>query len=285
MTQNANPLKSFYRQPQISIKLPSQERYYTPDVILKTATGEHPVLPMTSMDELAFRTPDSLMNGQATVDVIKSCIPTIVDPWRLVNYDIDTVLIAIRIASYGETMDVNFTVPVSGEQMTQTMNLPALLESIRNQTITDTCTLDNGLIIAVKPLTYKKIVDAQLKTFEQQKLYVQVNQSGMSAEEKTKQFTNSFKLLNDLNFQILTENISRINLPTGESVSDEKQIKEFIKNADARLVKEIEDKLGEIRQLGAIKPVKIKATEEQIRAGVPATFEIPMTVDNSNFFG
>jgi hypothetical protein len=31
--------------------------------------------------------------------------------------------------------------------------------------------------------------------------------------------------------------------------------------------------------------VKIKATEEQIRAGVPATFEIPMTVDNSNFFG
>jgi hypothetical protein len=203
----------------------------------------------------------------------------------LVNYDIDTVLIAIRIASYGETMDVNFTVPVSGEQMTQTMNLPALLESIRNQTITDTCTLDNGLIIAVKPLTYKKIVDAQLKTFEQQKLYVQVNQSGMSAEEKTKQFTNSFKLLNDLNFQILTENISRINLPTGESVSDEKQIKEFIKNADAKLVKEIEDKLGEIRQLGAIKPVKIKATEEQIRAGVPATFEIPMTVDNSNFFG
>ena len=285
MTQNANPLKSFYRQPQISIKLPSQERYYTPDVILKTATGEHPVLPMTSMDELAFRTPDSLMNGQATVDVIKSCIPTIVDPWRLVNYDIDTVLIAIRIASYGETMDVNFTVPVSGEQMTQTMNLPALLESIRNQTITDTCTLDNGLIIAVKPLTYKKIVDAQLKTFEQQKLYVQVNQSGMSAEEKTKQFTNSFKLLNDLNFQILTENIYRINLPTGESVSDEKQIKEFIKNADAKLVKEIEDKLGEIRQLGAIKPVKIKATEEQIRAGVPATFEIPMTVDNSNFFG
>ena len=77
MTENTNPLKRYYRQPQISIQLPSRERYYPDDVVQKTTTREHPVLPMTAMDELAFRTPDSMMNGQASVDVIKSCIPTI----------------------------------------------------------------------------------------------------------------------------------------------------------------------------------------------------------------
>ena len=34
-----------------------------------------------------------------------------------------------------------------------------------------------------------------------------------------------------------------------------------------------------------MKPIKVKATEEQIKKGVPATFEVPITFDNSNFFG
>jgi hypothetical protein len=284
MTENANPLKRFYRQPQISIKLPSQEKYYTPDVVLKTATGEHPVLPMTSMDELALRTPDSLMSGQATVDVIKSCIPTIIDPWRLVNYDVDTVLLAIRIASYGETMDMDFSVPGTGEKMTQTINLPALLDTIRNQTIMDTCTLISGLTIKIKPLSYKQIADSQIKTFEQQRLYAQVSQSNLSDEEKAKQFTSGFKQLSELNTSLLVNNIDSIILPTGESVSDSAQIKDFINNANSTTVKELEEKLVDMRLQGSIKPLKIKATEDQIKAGVPATYEVPLTFDNSNFF-
>jgi hypothetical protein len=264
--------------------LPSQEKYYTPDVVLKTATGEHPVLPMTSMDELALRTPDSLMSGQATVDVIKSCIPTIIDPWRLVNYDVDTVLLAIRIASYGETMDMDFSVPVTGEKMTQTINLPALLDTIRNQTIVDTCTLISGLTIKIKPLSYKQIADSQIKTFEQQRLYAQVSQSNLSDEEKAKQFTSGFKQLSELNTSLLVNNIDSIILPTGESVSDSAQIKDFINNANSTTVKELEEKLVDMRLQGSIKPLKIKATEDQIKAGVPATYEVPLTFDNSNFF-
>ena len=32
---------------------------------------------MTAKDEMMFKTPDALLNGQATVDVIQSCIPAI----------------------------------------------------------------------------------------------------------------------------------------------------------------------------------------------------------------
>ncbi len=284
MTENANPLKRYYRQPQISIQLPSRERYYSAAVLQKTATGEHPVLPMTAMDELAFRTPDSMMSGQATVDVIKSCIPTIIDPWQLVNYDIDTVLIAIRIASYGETMDVTSTVPNTNESITHTVNLPQLLDQIRRDQITDQCALQGGLTIQVSPLTYRQITESQLKTFEQQKIYAQVSQSQMTAEEKTRRFTESFKILSDLNTNLLISNIQKIMLPSGESVSDKIQIKEFIENADAKIVKELENKLVDIRQQGSIKPIRIKASEEQIKAGAPATYEVPITFDNANFF-
>jgi hypothetical protein len=284
MTENTNPLKRYYRQPQISIQLPSKARYYAADVVETTTTGEHPVLPMTAIDELAFRTPDSMMNGQATVDVIKSCIPTILDPWQLVNYDIDTVLIAIRIASYGETIDVTSGVPGTNESVTHTVSLPQMLEQLRNIEVTDTCELKDGLKITVSPLTYKQITESQLKTFEQQRIYAQVSQSQMTAEEKTKRFTDSFKILSELNMSLLISNIDRITLPAGESVTDREQIKQFVENADAKLIKELENKLIDIRQQGSIKPFKAKATEEQIKAGAPATYEVPITFDNANFF-
>jgi hypothetical protein len=284
MTENTNPLKRYYRQPQISIQLPSKARYYAADVVETTTTGEHPVLPMTAIDELAFRTPDSMMNGQATVDVIKSCIPTILDPWQLVNYDIDTVLIAIRIASYGETIDVTSGVPGTNESVTHTVNLPQMLEQLRNIEVTDTCELKDGLKITVSPLTYKQITESQLKTFEQQRIYAQVSQSQMTAEEKTRRFTDSFKILSELNMSLLISNIDRITLPSGESVTDREQIKQFVENADAKLIKELENKLIDIRQQGSIKPFKAKATEEQIKAGAPATYEVPITFDNANFF-
>ena len=284
MTENTNPLKRYYRQPQISIQLPSKSRYYAADVVETTTTGEHPVLPMTAIDELAFRTPDSMMNGQATVDVINSCIPTILDPWQLVNYDIDTVLIAVRIASYGETIDVTSGVPGTNESATHTVSLPQMLEQLRNIEVTDTCELKDGLKITVSPLTYKQITESQLKTFEQQRIYAQVSQSQMTAEEKTKRFTDSFKILSELNMSLLISNIERITLPSGESVTDREQIKQFVENADAKLIKELENKLIDIRQQGSIKPFKAKATEEQIKAGAPATYEVPITFDNANFF-
>jgi len=284
MAENTNPLERYYRQPQISIQLPSKQKYYLETVVQKTATGEHPVLPMTAMDELAFRTPDSMMNGQATVDVIKSCIPTIQDPWQLVNYDIDTVLVAIRIASYGETMDVTSGVPGTNVSATHTVNLPQMLDQLRNVQIADTCVLKDGLKITVTPLTYKQITESQLKTFEQQKIFTQVSQSEMSAEEKTKRFIDSFKILSELNMNLLINNINNITLPSGESVNNREQIRRFIENADAKLIKELENKLIDIRQQGSIKPFKVKATEEQIKAGAPATYEVPITFDNANFF-
>ena len=284
MTDNTNPLKRYYRQPQISIQLPSKQKYYTETVVQKTVTGEHPVLPMTAIDELSFRTPDSMMSGQSTVDVIRSCIPTILDPWQLVNYDIDTVLIAIRIASYGETMDVTATVPVTNEQMTHTINLPQVLDNLRREQITDTCVMKDGLTIQIRPLTYRQITQSQLKTFEQQKIYSQVAQSEMTTEDKTKKFMDGFKILSELNMDLLVGNIDLIRMPTGESVNDKEHIKQFIQNADARMIKELETKLAEMRQQGSIKPIRIKATEEQIKAGSPVSYDVPITFDNANFF-
>jgi len=283
MTENTNPLNKYFRQPSIYVSLPSGGAY-PPHVVTPSQTGELGVMPMTAKDEIRFKTPDALMNGQGVVDVIQSCVPDIKDAWQIRSYDLDTILVAIRIATYGETMDINFTVPGAKEQVSHSINLPAILDELRGTKVDSDIFLKDGLKIAIRPLTYKDMTTTSLKTFQQQKMYGAIQDSQLSDEEKATRFNEAFKTLTDLNASILLKNIEKITMPDGTEITDPTHIKEFVENANATLIKEIEDNLQKVRGQGAVKPLKLKATEDQIKKGAPATYEVPVTFDTSNFF-
>jgi len=283
MTENNNPLNKYFRQPAIYISLPSGASY-PPHVVTPTATGEFAVMPMTARDEIKFKTPDALMNGQGVVDVIQSCIPDIKDAWQVKSTDLDSILIAIRIATYGETMDITFDVPGIKEKASHTLNLPALLDEIRNDKMQETLVMKDGLEFTLNPLTYRDMTQASLQTFQQQRIYSSVASSELADEEKSKRFNESFRVLTELNDKILQSNVNKIKTPEGTETSDPAQIKEFFENANTAIVNELQDKLEVIRKAGTVKPLKIKATDEQIKAGAPATYEVPVTFDTANFF-
>lgn len=279
-----NPLQKYYRQPAIYIKLPSKGRFYSPEVYEPTTTGEIPILPMTAKDEINFKTPDAMMNGQATVDVIKSCVPNIKDPWEVVNYDMDTILLAIRIATYGETMDLKYNVPVTGTQSEHTINLPALLEDLARANIKDEATTSKGFTIYMEPLNYKKLTKVYLANYEAQKMYSALDSQIITDEDKNKVFRDTMDKINKVNFSLLLDGIKKIITPDKSEVTDRKQIMEFCNMTDAKTVDEIQKLLTELRTQTQIPPLKIKASEEQIKKGVPSTFEVPLTFDQSNFF-
>ncbi len=283
MPENSNPLNKYFRQPAVFVTLPSGGDY-PPHVLTPSQTGEFGVQPMTARDEIIFKTPDALMNGQGIVDVIQSCVPNIKDAWQISNYDLDSILIAIRIATYGETMSINFTVPGTTEKVDHTLNLPSLLEQIKTVAVKNEVVLKDGLKITVRPLTYRDMTTTALKTFTQQKLYSTVQNAELAPEERVKRFNESFKALTDLSHTILLKNVSRITTIEGAEVTDPIQIKEFVEKANAVLIKELQDKLIELRTQGAVQPIKLKATEEQIKKGAPASYEIPVTFDTANFF-
>ena len=284
MVETANPLNKYYRQPSIYISLPSGGKQYSSAVYTNTNTGEIPILPMTAKDEMTFKTPDAMINGQATVDVIRSCCPNILDPWQLVNYDLDTVLLGIRIATYGETMDMTVTVPGINEQISHTVNLPALLETVKGIKINDSFRTKDGFEVFVKPLTYKDITGTQLRTFEQQRIVSSVSASQLTEEEKGKRFAEAYKKLTELNFELLSTSFIKIITPDGTEVVDQTQIKEFLNNANSKLVNEMQDGMLKLRSQAQIPPLRLKATEDQIKRGAPVSFEVPLTFDNSNFF-
>ena len=283
MTENTNPLNKYFRQPALYVALPSGTDY-PPHVVTPTETDELGIMPMTAKDEIRFKTPDALMNGQGVVDVIESCCPSIKDAWQIKSYDLDTILIAIRIATYGETMEINFNVPGANENVSHTINLPALLEQIKAQKIDTEFTLKDGLKIKVRPLTYKDMTATSLQTFQQQKMYGAIQDSQLSDEEKATRFNDAFAKLTELNSSILLKNLASVTMTDGTEVTNSTQIKEFVDNTNAALINEIEQKVIALRSQGAVRPLKLKATEEQIKKGAPASYEVPVTFDTANFF-
>ena len=278
-----NPLQKYFRQPKIYLRLPSSGNFYPPGSLEKTETGEYPVFSMTAKDELIIRTPDALLNGQATVDMIQSCIPNIKNPWMIPSVDLDAILIAIRIATYGERLDVTTVIPGLDENRTYETDLRLLLDRLLSQAFDPLIEIDSNLKIYIRPLTYKEFTQNAIKSLEEQKILSIVNDDRLDDSQKLSMFSDSFKKLTDLTVNMVIQSVDKIVIDD-QTVSDPAMIKEFIDNADKMFYKKIIDHLEAQKEKFSIPPFTVETTAEDRAAGAPNTLQVPITMDSSNFF-
>lgn len=280
---STNPLAMYMRQPKIYIRLPSNGQYWAPGSLEISETGEYPVFSMTAKDELALKIPDALMNGQAVVDVIQHCIPNIKNAWACPNIDLDVILIAIRLATYGEMM----TTPVKiGElELEYQLDLRILMDALQNQIgWNPVVPVSNDLTVFVKPLTYKNISQAAIQTFETQKIMNIVNDEKFTDDQKIEYFKESFKKITEVTLSTITDSIDRIESANG-STDNRDHIKEFVDNIDKSVYTKIESHLNDLKTQNEIKPMKVAVTPEMRENGITGeSIEIPITFDPSTFF-
>lgn len=285
INKKSNPLTSYMRQPKIYIRLPSNGAYWDKGSLEMPETRELAVYSMTAKDELAMKTPDALLNGQAVVDVIQSCIPAIKNAWKTPNIDLDTILIAIRIASYGEHMEITHKVPNTEEELTHSIDLRMVLDQL-SHTITweEEVKINNELTCFVKPLTYKDLTTTGLKTFEAQKILQTVNDDRVSDEKKLEIVNQSFNKMTDITISLMANSIYAIKTP--ETVVDDADfIREFLENADKEVVQKVQNHITQLKTNNSIRPLQMESTPELIEMGAPVSYELPISFDNSDFFG
>ena len=283
--QQGNPLAKHLRQPKIYIKLPSGGQYWPKGSIEISESGEYPVYAMTAKDEITFKTPDALLNGQATVDVIQSCLPNIKDAWQTPSIDLDTILVAIRMASFGEVIDMTTKVPNTTITKDFQYNLQKLYDKFIGVEFVDTFDIP-GFRIKIKPVTYKTATQQSIKAFEQQRIFAIVNNEQIDDIEKIQKFQESFTKLTEINTNVMIDSVVAIQ-PHGDdvAVTNLTHIKEFLENCDAKVFNAIQSHIMEQKSKFTQEPVEIEATEEEIEAGAPEKYKVPLTFDQSNFFG
>lgn len=277
-----NPLRKYFRQPKVYITLPSKGKFYPQDAIEIPENGEFPVFAMTAKDELTMKTPDALLNGAATVEVIKSCIPAIKNPWHMPSIDLDAVLIAIRIATYGDKMEITTKVPNIGDERSFDVDLRTLLNKLVTKEYETTSTINN-MEIVTRPLTYKEFTEASLKTFEEQRIFALVNNEEIPDHEKLAKFNQSFQTLTELTVTSLSKSI--VSISFGDTVvTNAVHINEFIQNSDKEFYQDVMRHIENQRDRFVLEPLAVTSSEEDVEKGAPKNWEVPITFDQSNFF-
>jgi len=276
MENNQNPLVGYFRKPEVYISLPSRGKYYKPGVLDLPPNGEIGIFPMTARDELVLKTPDALLNGASTVEVIKSCVPAINDAWEIPSVDMDALLIGIRIATYGENMDISIGCGECQEKNEFSIDLTALIDQTKEWKFEENLEIDD-LKITFRPLTYKELNSESLRQFEETKIIRIVNDESLDEGKKRELFADSFLKLTGLTVDIIGKTIKTVESPNG-TTSDPVHIGEFIQNVDRKTFAAIQNHLDKQKQTTSFKEYKGKCSKCEKELSTPILF------DNANFF-
>ena len=276
MSQNANPLKQYFRQPAVYLRLPSDGQFWPQGSLEMPANKELPVLPMTAIDEITYRTPDALFNGQAVINVVQSCVPAVKNAWHIPNMDLNALLIAIRIASYGHSMEVASTCPSCQHQTEYEVDMRTLLDQMRSPDFNKT--VDYGdLEIFFKPVDYLQQNQTSMLQFEQQKILQVLPDSDLSDDDKMIRLNSALRQITELTISVVTKSISVIRAP-GVAVTDSDQIEEFLRNCDRKIYNQVRDHVVQLNQDTQLQSLKVECPE------CSNTYEQPMNLDMSSFF-
>jgi hypothetical protein len=277
MTQTNNPLRRYFRQPAIHVRLPSGGKYYPLGTLDMPPNGEIPILPMTAIDEITSRTPDALFNGSAVMDIIGSCVPAIKDPWQLPMVDFNTLLVSVRLASFGHEMEIGSTCPKCGHNHALTIDLRTALDNLRTPDYEESVN-SGDLTCYFAPMTYRQVNDVSRTNFEDQKIVQALSDSEMSEETKLKKLGDAFRKITELTIKSISESIAVIK--TQEAmVTDKVSILEFLQNCPKHVFDQIRDHTVKLREATDLTPISVTCEE------CSEEYKQPFTLDMSNFFG
>jgi len=287
-----NPLMQFARHAELSTKLSSPKSWYPEGFIQYTMNDEVEVYPMLPKDELMLYNPDALLSGQAIINLIKSCCPSILNPEKLYFPDSNILLLAIKKATYGNDHKQTYMCPECAKKIeklkspeTSEKEKKEIEKMLKDRKITDheeehIYEIDNllgsisymkdeyeinidGLTYNLRPYTLKIKEQYSLISAQRNKLLKMYRDTlnrteDMSEDEKNttiSQINDIQSIMIDANNKIITEGINFIKLPDESIINDKALIKEFIDNCKSEVITKLTNELTSINDIGLPKEV------------------------------
>ncbi len=241
-----NPLLKRAMIPGQTFALPSLGAFYSHGELDNTVkNGEVVVLPMVTMDELIFKTPDKLLNGTAVNEVFRRCIPQILKPEELLAKDVDYLLICLRKVTYGEEISLSYTHRCKNakEHSYMVPLQPLLKVGNKMQVVEYTLTLPNGQVVRLRPPKYRVMLQ----------IYQAINDEVDEVTMRTRIINSTCSLIEAV-----------------DDINDETMIREWIDTIPAGYTRKIGEHVAEISTWGPDlhTAIKCKDCEEEVKAEI-----------------
>lgn len=252
-----NPLSQFNKKTARYIKIPSQGAGYSKGIKLSDS-GELAVYPMTARDELMLKSPDALLNGQAVLEVLSHCVPDIASPEEILIIDLDAIMVAIRMATYGDEMDIIVECTSCNAPNTVGLSLPALLDQQTYWIGLTEIKLASGIKVKLKPTTIKDKNRMSISSFDQMTELTQIDKEEGKTTDKMAKANKSFGNLVDLSLNLVAGSILEAVTPENLVIKDFAIIKEWVLDLSKSEFDLIDVALRELAKIGVPKSMNIK---------------------------
>lgn len=257
-----NPLAQYTRRTARYVKLPSGGQFYTKGIDLSD-NGELAVYPMTAKDELLLKSPDALLNGEAVKTVLRNCVPGIVDPGEIPTIDLELILVAIRMATYGDEMELEVTHQCSPDKehvSKANVNLGNLLDTATYYSGEPMVVrMPNALLAEIRPYTMSDRNKISMATWEQMNHMNQVdNDKTADATKKLKEASLGVGKLIAVTMDIVCNSVIKVTTPDGAEVTDPKFIKEWVTNLEKADFDIIDRGIKDLMNMGVSKEMHLK---------------------------
>jgi hypothetical protein len=275
-----NPLAAYFRGADVHQMLPSRGQFFDAGEIDLAINGEVAVMPMTATDEIILKNPDALLNGDAMERLFKSCVPSIKAPRKISVPDMDVLLLAIKLASYGDTLEISATCPECKEEFSYDTSIRGMLAGIKMVKDEDTFVrISDDMVIYLRPYDFEAKTKLDLAAFEEAKLLQHLLHLDASDEAKAKIFNESFEKIAELNLDLLSHCIRMVQIPNQE-VTNPQHIRDFVRNSAKNVIRSIQDKIKDLSKSGVEREVEVTCPKEECGH----EWKTEMTFDPAHFF-
>lgn len=274
---DGNPLSQYFRHAKTQVELPTGGNFWPEGSLVLKEDKHLDIMPMTARDEIMMKSPEGLLSGTSIAETISSCVSGIKDPWSIPAHDLDTILIAIRLASYDHELEIKSNCEHCGEVNDDIIDLRVLLDNIPKGQIKNVFKIGE-LTFELKPYNFRFINARNKAKFDQERLAKTLADTKMGEEERKEYFQDMFSKLADHNVESLVVAIHAVSMPDGTVVADKPQITEFIRNASRGMIDDIRQAMTEMNASASIQPTVIKC--EHCEKEYKKTVEF----NQSNFF-
>lgn len=272
-----NPLIAAYKKPALYVSLPSKGKFYKEKPKM-SVDGEIAVYPMTARDEIITKTPDALFNGEATVALLRSCCPDIADPKSIPVNDLKVLMTAIRIASYGNALDLDVRCPQCDHINLTSLDLNDVLSRVQENDTSNILKINEDFSLELQPYTLNDRTILQIQQIKQQKMVTNIVQADMDDEERNKLFGETFVELAELTVRLIKNCIVKVSTSDNNVVSDSGQILEWLETISKDDYEMIRQRVEEL----SIDPVN--STFKAACDSCGHSWESEVELDIANFF-
>jgi hypothetical protein len=224
--------------PHIEIALPTLAAFYPEGEVLHPSADPSKIIigPLSVLEESTINDPMMMITGRAISKLIKRVAPLVTDPSKLSELDIQAMLIACRIVSYGQTLKLEHECPKCNHANTMEIDLKEHIgrfspftQDELNQFIIVLPKV--GQTVNLRPLPYEDSVNMTIEAIKSStgaEQFKELTDTEALSYEYIELYRTQFEKTLDTNIEALVATIYYVTTKAGSKVMDTDLIREWI---------------------------------------------------------